>query len=354
MELFELEDLDARARALRGAAPRSAAHPAERGDARGGSLARTCRGARLGRAWRTLFAPSFVFEDRRALIRDSRRSREDARERSTGRSRRGRAPRTRVLATAGDRLALAHQASRRSTAARHRPRSRRLQIYEVDAEGRIVATVASTRTIAAPPAPRCSSASCAATPCRAAWQTSRLQLARALRDRDLDRVRAALPDDYVFHDHRRMGAGRVDRRGPLRRLVRRAASQQSPDAMIEPLYFIAVEKHGDPQCRAYLRHAQRRRRRSSPSSSSSPATGSSPGAELFELDDLDAARARFEELRPDPLRIPPNAASRANDRWQAAFEARDWEALGTPVRAGAASSTTAAAPSSPSAIARCS
>lgn len=33
-------------------------------------------------------------------------------------------------------------------------------------------------------------------------------------------------------------------------------------------------------------------------------------AELFELEDLDRARARFEELRPDPLSIPPNAATR--------------------------------------------
>ena len=33
--------------------------------------------------------------------------------------------------------------------------------------------------------------------------------------------------------------------------------------------------------------------------------------EQFELEDLDRARARFAELRPDPLRIPPNAAARA-------------------------------------------
>jgi len=40
-----------------------------------------------------------------------------------------------------------------------------------------------------------------------------------------------------------------------------------------------------------------------------------PGfTEVFELEDLELARARFEELRPDPLRIPANAASRARDR----------------------------------------
>jgi len=49
--------------------------------------------------------------------------------------------------------------------------------------------------------------------------------------------------------------------------------------------------------------------------------------ELFDLDDLDAARARFEALRPDPLRIPPNAATRMRVRTHEAFLARDWTAL---------------------------
>src|SRR6185295_680228 len=45
--------------------------------------------------------------------------------------------------------------------------------------------------------------------------------------------------------------------------------------------------------------------------------------ELFEIDALDAALARFEELRPDPLRVPPNAATRMWDRWQTALAAGD-------------------------------
>jgi hypothetical protein len=40
--------------------------------------------------------------------------------------------------------------------------------------------------------------------------------------------------------------------------------------------------------------------------------------EHFELADAEAALARFAELRPDPLRIPPNAATRASDRWHEA------------------------------------
>lgn len=49
--------------------------------------------------------------------------------------------------------------------------------------------------------------------------------------------------------------------------------------------------------------------------------------EFFEIDALDIALARFEELRPDPLRIPPNAATRARDRQAQAFLARDWDAI---------------------------
>src|SRR5262249_18126415 len=49
--------------------------------------------------------------------------------------------------------------------------------------------------------------------------------------------------------------------------------------------------------------------------------------EVFEPEDVDAALARFAELRPDPLRIPPNAATRAADRYVEALVARDWEAV---------------------------
>src|SRR6185295_20181695 len=49
--------------------------------------------------------------------------------------------------------------------------------------------------------------------------------------------------------------------------------------------------------------------------------------EYFEVDDTDAALARFAELRPDPLRIPPNAAWRACERHRRAYKARDWAAV---------------------------
>ncbi|MGH7899797.1 MAG: hypothetical protein ACREQQ_17710, partial [Candidatus Binatia bacterium] len=36
------------------------------------------------------------------------------------------------------------------------------------------------------------------------------EMSRAVIDHDLDRVRAVLPDDFVFHDHRRTGPGRIE------------------------------------------------------------------------------------------------------------------------------------------------
>src|SRR5262249_62143663 len=53
---------------------------------------------------------------------------------------------------------------------------------------------------------------------------------------------------------------------------------------------------------------------------------------LARFDELTAAApavrfARFPELRPDPLRIPPNAPSRAGERLVAGLDRPDWDAL---------------------------
>ena len=49
-------------------------------------------------------------------------------------------------------------------------------------------------------------------------------------------------------------------------------------------------------------------------------------SEIFDEADLDAALARFEELHPQPPRLE-NAASRVDDRFEACFEVRDWDAM---------------------------
>jgi hypothetical protein len=57
------------------------------------------------------------------------------------------------------------------------------------------------------------------------------------------------------------------------------------------------------------------------------ALGRARRVDVWEAEQLELARARFDELRPDPLRIPPNAATRANDRQLALAAAGEWEAV---------------------------
>jgi ketosteroid isomerase-like protein len=154
------------------------------------------------------------------------------------------------------------------------------------------------------------------------------ELLLAFLDHDLARCRAILPADFVLDDHRRTGMGRLE--GAEAYIEAAAAAfGLSADAITEPLYEVARAKHGlltvahtfgtlaegggeFESVYVYLAHYEGQ---------------GFVGAELFELDDLDAARARFEALRPDPLRIPPNAAVRATERWQEAFDRRDWDAI---------------------------
>ena len=55
-------------------------------------------------------------------------------------------------------------------------------------------------------------------------------------------------------------------------------------------------------------------------------TPDEPRLEVYEEDDLDAALARFEELRPQAPR-PENTAGRRLERDQACFSAPDWTAM---------------------------
>ncbi len=75
------------------------------------------------------------------------------------------------------------------------------------------------------------------------WKESWLRFTRALREHELAGLRAELPDDFVFHDHRRAGAGRVVGADAYVAWIA-ALFERSRDAIIEPLYYIAVESHG--------------------------------------------------------------------------------------------------------------
>ncbi len=150
---------------------------------------------------------------------------------------------------------------------------------------------------------------------------------RAINDHDLDRFRATLHDDFVFDDHRRTGVGRIEGADDYVASIR-PLFEGAPDFFTDNLYYVAIEPHGTLAIArtfgtlaeggefesVFVRLALYRDDRFA-------------RIEQFEVEDLDRARARFEELRPDPLRIPPNATTRASDRWGEAFVARDWSAV---------------------------
>jgi hypothetical protein len=140
------------------------------------------------------------------------------------------------------------------------------------------------------------------------------EMVRALLDHDTRRCRSVLPDDFVFDDHRRTGLGRLEGADAYVAALS-ALFVEAPNVIIEPLYHLAVEPHGVLAVAHTFgtlagggefenvfvqlgRHTAKR----------------IISAELYELDDLDAARRRFEELRATAEILPANAASRARDR----------------------------------------
>jgi len=146
--------------------------------------------------------------------------------------------------------------------------------------------------------------------------------------RDADRLRAAFAEDLVVDDHRRTGTGRSEgREAYLSSVV--ALWELAPESRLEAgWHWLAIAPH------AGLYTARR--------------AGTVPGGgefeseflcvavleggrtvrvEIFEIDDVDAALARFEALRPDPLRVPPNAATGMIDRHMALVAAGDWDAV---------------------------
>jgi class 3 adenylate cyclase len=322
LELFDVDDVDATLARLAELRPDPLRIPPNAAT-RAGDRFVTAFEAQDWKALEALLAPDLVFEDRRRrffvtgdrdmLIANGRLIG------STG-ARVSRA----VLATAGDRLALER---RRWTGTGELAfEVETLELCEVDAEGRAVAVLTFD-----PDDRRAASAELFERHARsdaARWTPAAVfEFFRALNDHDLERCRAKLPDDFVFHDHRRTGVGRLEDAdeyiASLTPLFERA-----PGWTIEALYYVAEEKHGTLAVARWF---------------GTLAEGGEfetvvvrlvlyrgdrlGGIELFEPEDLDVARARFEELRPDPLRIPPNAATRARDRTHEAQKAGDWAAL---------------------------
>jgi ketosteroid isomerase-like protein len=274
-----------------------------------------------------LYAPDVVYEDRQRLsllsggidmLLSSLRERAEAG---------ARLERHQLLGTAGDRVAIQRPLFA-GEGAGGRFEMEFIVVQEVDEAGRLVATVNFDLGDA-----------CAAQ--REAWarwraiEPTAVELTNVLREivdasnaRDRGRYRAQLSDDLVVVDHRRTGMGRIE----------------GADAYLDSIDALWELAPGGRAELGWLWPARDRYRAITVVRVAgtladggefenlylylgSIAGGRIERIELFELDDLDAALARFEALRPDPPRIPPNASTRANDRWWALAEAGDWDAI---------------------------
>jgi len=202
-----------------------------------------------------------------------------------------------LLATSGDRLALERTRWTASLDGSSVFDMEHLVVVEVDGQGRLLAV-----TSFDPDERRAAGAELAERYARgegAAWMPARARdFFRGLRARDVARCRAALPEDFTFHDHRRTGPGKQEGLDSYGWWLT-SLWEQSPDGMIETLYVVAAEPHGSVGMgRTY---------------------GTLPGGgpfemlfarlmvvrgddiaaiELFEPEDMERARARFEALRP--------------------------------------------------------
>jgi hypothetical protein len=127
-----------------------------------------------------------------------------------------------------------------------------------------------------------------------------VELVRAMNDHDLERMRAALPDDFVFDDRRRTGVGRIEGADAYVASVA-ALYEQSPDLTTDVLYHVAAAEHGSLSVgRMFGTLAGGGAFESVFVRLNAYRDGRWAGStELFELEDLDRARARFEELRND-------------------------------------------------------
>jgi hypothetical protein len=248
--------------------------------------------ARDRAALEELCAPTMLFDDRRRMVvTTGGRDMFLANARLIARTRVSRS----ILATVGDRLALERLLWMGSYDGGGFE-SDNLEIIEVDGAGRIVTII-----MFDPDDRRAASSELRERYARGddplKVSPVAIEFARAVHDHDLMAVRRVLSGDFVFHDRRRVGAGRIEGAdGYLAYLA--ALFELSPDATIEALHFIGVEDHG------YLAFAR---------TSGTLTEGGEfeslfvlfvhyPGgrpiaAELFELEDLDVARRRFEELR---------------------------------------------------------
>jgi ketosteroid isomerase-like protein len=198
-----------------------------------------------------------------------------------------------LLATAGDRLALAHV--RRTDPAKAKWEVDALVLHEVDEHDRTVAVIAFD-----PDDRRAASMEMLERHARSDEARSippaLFEGLRALNAHDLDKLVSRLPDDFVMDDHRRTGFGRIGSEAYRASLV--ALFEHAPNVTTETLYAIAIEKHGVLVLSRNFGTLRDGGAFESVFLSIMAYDGDRvTRVEMFEPDDLEAARTRFEELR---------------------------------------------------------
>jgi hypothetical protein len=302
MEFFEPEDVDAALARFSELRPNPLRIPP---NAATRAFDRRLEASRAGdwQALEVLCAPTFVFDDRRRTVRRPTGGRDLLIANDRYIFSRGARLVHRVLATAGDRLALQHHTWREADGGAPFE-IETFVLIEVDAEGRLVTMISFN-----PDDRRAASAELLDRYARSDEARDippeLFESQRALNAHDLDGLRAALPRDYVYEDHHRTGIGRLESAeaylaslGPVFEL--------SPDAILEPLYTLATEKHGQlAMAHGFGTLADGGEWESVYAVVSRYEGGRFVGLEMFEPEDLDAARARFEALRnPQTQGVP--------------------------------------------------
>jgi hypothetical protein len=154
-----------------------------------------------------------------------------------------------------------------------------------------------------------------------------LELIEGFNDHDRARMRSVLADDVVSHDHQLTGHGLVERADAYLD-VGTGVWALARDAQLELLSVLALDRHGGVGIsRTFGTLPEGGDFEIQNIDLVAVDRGRITRIENFESDALDAALARLAELRPDPLRIPPNAATRASGRLEEAFVRGDWGAL---------------------------
>jgi hypothetical protein len=245
------------------------------------------RSANLG-AVDALHDASLVLDDRRRLVRVTTGADAElthARFLLEG----GWRPTRTLLATAGDRLAL-QQIVWTTGEAGASSEVEILELDEVNREGRFV------RIVLFDPDDRAAASAelferWVATDAEGI-PAALVEYMRAWNDHDLDRLRAVMPADYYFHDHRRTGIGRVEAEAHIASLA--ALYELSPDVRLEILNQIAMAKHGALfLARWFGTNAEGGEFESVFLTLTLDRHAQPVGFEIFEIDDLDTARARF-------------------------------------------------------------